>query len=81
MYNNQVINISQFGLFVYFEKILKKLKKTLYKLRFIWYYIQAVERTNKKLEEIRRNPVSYLLDNGFFLEFLRVFPYLGRKMQ
>ena len=36
---------------------------------------------NKKLEEIRRNPVSYLLDNRFFHEFLQVFPYLGRKMQ
>ena len=27
----------------------------------------------KKLGEIRRIPVSYLIDNGFFFEFLRVF--------
>lgn len=27
----------------------------------------------KKLGEIRRIPVSYLINNGFFFEFLRVF--------
>ena len=27
----------------------------------------------KKLGEIRKIPVSYLFDNGFFFEFLRVF--------
>ena len=34
----------------------------------------------KKLEEIRRIPVSYLFDNGFFLEFLRVFAYFSLKI-
>ena len=34
----------------------------------------------KKLGEIRRIPVSYLINNGFFLEFLRVFAYFSLKI-
>lgn len=35
---------------------------------------------NEKPGEIRRIPVNYLFDNGFFLEFLRVFAYFSRKI-
>lgn len=34
---------------------------------------QQFSITIKKLGEIRRIPVSYFIDNGFFFEFLQVF--------
>ena len=41
---------------------------------------QQFSITIKKLGEIRMIPVSYLIDNGFFLEFLRVFAYFSLKI-
>ena len=62
------------------QQCIRKNRLTLLALRLFLLILQDYLQfsiTIQKLEEIRRIPVSYLLDNRFFHEFLRVFPYLG----